>query len=153
VMAGGQAAANFGRRIKALGLTLCLIVVMLGIGWLACSVLERRHGRTVSYRLMGLHIVRLSDGQPIGLGRSVLRNGVFCTLLIVPTAAVCALLGAVFMLGASLPDDVLKRPRSAPWDVLSGTMVIEERAEVPGDPVGVTRPVLNGKSHMACSVG
>jgi hypothetical protein len=130
-----------------------LIVVMLGIGWLAWSVLEWRHGRTVSYRLMGLRIVRRSDAHPIGAGRSVLRNGVFCTLLIVPTAAVCAVLGAVFMLGASLPDDVLKRPRSAPWDVLSRTVVIDERAELPDDPVGVTRPVLNGKSHMACSVG
>jgi hypothetical protein len=152
-MAGGQPAANFGRRIKALGLTLCLIVVMLGIGWLAWSVLEWRHGRTLSYRRLGLRVVRRSDGQPIGLGRSVLRNGLFCTLLIVPTAAVCALLGAVFMLGASLPDDVLKRPRSAPWDVLSRTMVIDERAEVPGDLVDLTRPVLNGKSHLACSVG
>lgn len=152
-MAGGQPAANFGRRIKALGLTLCLFVLLLGIGWFACSVLEWRHGRTLSYRLLGLRVVRRSDGQPIGLGRSVFRNGVFCTLLIVPTVAVCALLGAVFMLGASLPDDMLKRPRSAPWDVLSRTMVVDERAEVPGKPVGATRPELNGKSHMACSAG
>jgi hypothetical protein len=117
-------------RFEALGLTAVLFVATLGIGWLLWSVFEWRHGRTASFHLRGLRVVRRSDGKPIGLGRAILRNAVCCTLLIVPTVIVCALLGLTFLMGASPPDGLLKQSRRAPWDVLTGTKVLQERARV-----------------------
>ena len=104
------------------------MVGTLGIGWLVWSVVEWRNGRTVSYRLTGLRVVRRSDRRPIGLCRSLVRNGVCCTILFVPTILGCLLLGLSFVLGASPPSGLLRQPRLAPWDLLAGTEVLDERA-------------------------
>ena len=66
--------AGLGRRIKALLLTALLVVVTLGVGWLVWSVVEWRRGRTASFRLTDLRVVRRSDGRPIGLARSLRRT-------------------------------------------------------------------------------
>jgi RDD family len=116
--------ADFGSRIKALGLTALLVVATLVVGWLAWSVVEWTKGRTASYHVTGLRIVRRSDGRPIGLVRSVLRNAILCTLLLVPTIVACLLIGFAFTMGASPPDRLLRKPRAAPWDVLTGTEVV-----------------------------
>jgi hypothetical protein len=123
----GLPRASFGVRIKALLLTFCLVVATLGVGWLILSVLEWRRGSTASFRLTGLRVVRQSDGTPIGLGRSLLRNGVLCTLLLIPTALVCIVIALAFVMGASPPNDLFIKPRNAPWDRLSRTTVIQER--------------------------
>jgi uncharacterized RDD family membrane protein YckC len=124
------ASAGFGTRLQAFLLTIGLVVVTLVVGWMVWSVLEWRHGRTASYRITGLRVVRRSDGHPIGIGRSILRNAICCTLLIVPTMVVCAVLGLVFVMGASPPTDLLRRPRLAPWDLLAGTKVLNERTRL-----------------------
>jgi len=116
--------ADFGSRIKALGLTALLVVATLVVGWLAWSVMEWSKGRTASYHVTGLRIVRRSDGRPIGLARSVLRNAILCTLLLVPTIVACLVIGFAFTMGASPPDRLLRKPRTAPWDVLTGTEVV-----------------------------
>ncbi len=121
-------AASTGSRVKAELLTFALIVATLGIGWIVWSVVEWRNGRTVSYRLTGLRVVRRSDRRPIGLCRSLVRNGVCCTVLLVPTILACLLLGLSFVLGASAPSGLLREPRLAPWDFLAGTEVLDERA-------------------------
>jgi hypothetical protein len=121
-------AAGFGLRVKAFGLTLLLIVVTLGVGWMVWSVVEWRHGRTASYRLTGLRVVRRSDGTPIGLGRSIVRNALCCTLLLIPTLLVCVLSAFAFVMGASPPNGLLRQPRSAPWDLLTDTRVVDERS-------------------------
>jgi uncharacterized RDD family membrane protein YckC len=123
----GPPEAGFAARAQALTLTAGLIVVTFGVGWLVWTVVEWRQGRTASFRRAGLRVVRRSDGRPIGLWRSVLRNGVCCTLLLVPTVLVCACLAFVFVMGASPPPDLLSKPRAAPWDRLTGTMVVDER--------------------------
>jgi hypothetical protein len=127
-MAGRESAASFGRRIEALALAPLLFVATLGIGWLVWGVLEWRQGRTPSYRLLGLRIVRTSDGRPIGLARSVARAG-FCCLLVIPTIAVCCIIGVCFVFGASPPDGLLRDPRIAPWDYLTATRVMDERTQ------------------------
>lgn len=121
-----RARASMGARMKALLLTFLLIATTLGVGWLVWSVMEWRKGRTVSYRLMGLRVVRRSDGKPIGLLRSFGRNAVLCTILLIPTMVACCLAAVSFVMGASAPDGLLRQPRTAPWDYLSQTEVICE---------------------------
>jgi uncharacterized RDD family membrane protein YckC len=127
-MAGRQPAASLGKRLEALVLTALLLVVTLAIGWLIWSVFEWRKGQTPSYRLLGLRIVRLSDERPIRLGRSIARACI-CCLLVIPTIAVCCVIGICFTLGASPPGGLLRRPRIAPWDYLTATKVTDERAQ------------------------
>jgi hypothetical protein len=134
-MPEGQHEANLGRRLEALLLTPLLLIVTLGIGWLIWSIFEWRHGRTPSYRLLGLRVVRRSDGQPIGLGRSFIRSGLCCPILVVPTIIIGGIVGACFALGASPPDGLLSRPRAAPWDRLTSTRVVDERADSETDGV------------------
>jgi hypothetical protein len=145
--AGGAPAAALGRRAEALLLTVGLFVVTLGVGWLAWSVAEWRHGRTASFRLTGLRVVRRSDGRPIGLCRSVVRNGLCCTVLLVPTLFVCTLLAVVFVMGASPPAGLLRTPRRAPWDIVTGTEVVDERQE--GRGPGPARFKLGGVPEAA----
>ena len=118
-------AASVGTRIKALLLTPLLIVVTLGVGWLAWSVVEWCNGRTPSYRRTKLRVVRKSDGKPIGLGRSVLREAC-CALLLVPTLVACFFLALSFAMGASPPEGVFGQSRHAPWDLLTRTDVVNE---------------------------
>ena len=140
--------ADLGSRIKALLLTVALVIVTLVVGWLVWSVVEWRRGSTASYRLTGLRVVRRRDGRPIGLARSMLRNGICCTLLLVPTIVACCLIGMAFVMGASAPDRLLRKPRAAPWDSLTATEVVFfERPLIRRDPAWVAEIVGNGKSH------
>jgi hypothetical protein len=127
-MAGRQRSASLAKRIEALALTPLLFVVTLGIGWLVWSVLEWRDGRTPSYRLLGLRVVRVADDRPIHFAKSLARS-VLCGLLVIPTVAVCCVIGISFVFGASAPDDLLNQPRTAPWDFLTATKVTDEHTQ------------------------
>ena len=131
VMAKRQAAASLGKRIEALALTPILFVVTLGVGWLVWSVVEWCRGRTPSYRILGLRVVRMSDERPIGLARSLARWSI-CILLVVPMVVGCCVIGLSFVFGASAPDDLLRHPRRAPWDYLTATKVTDEGAQKGG---------------------
>ena len=119
-------------------LTPLLIVGTLGIGWLVWSVFEWRNGRTPSYRLLGLRVVRVSDDRPIRLTRSFAR-AVLCGLLVIPTVVVCCVIGVCFAFGASPPDGLLSQPRTAPWDYFTATKVSVERTRSRG-----TRDLAHG---------
>ena len=131
-MAKRPPAASLGKRLEALAITPLLIVGTLGVGWLVWGVIEWRGGRTPTYRRLGLRVVRTSDGRPIGLLRSFIRSGICCTVLVIPTVVIGAIIGACFALGASAPDGLFREPRRAPWDVLTSTMVVDERAGLSG---------------------
>ncbi len=120
-------AASVGARVKALLLTVVLVIVTLGVGWVVWSVVEWRSGRTPSYRRTGLRVVRSSDGRPIGLGRSLAREAC-CALLLLPTLLGCCALALGFAMGASPPGGMLSQSRDAPWDRLTGTVVVTEAA-------------------------
>lgn len=143
-----QPEASFGRRLEALVLTPLLLIVTLGVGWLVWSILEWRNGRTPSYRLLGLRVVRRTDGEPIGLGRSLARSGLCCTLLVIPTIVIGGIVGVCFAMGASPPDRLLSQPRAAPWDQLTATKVLDERAasSVEGDS-GIAIADLIGRAE------
>ena len=136
-----QPAASLGRRIGALGLTALLLVATLVVGYLVWSVFEWRHSRTPSYRLLGLRVVGRADAQPIGLGRSFLRSGVCCTVLVVPTALIGAVVLLCFAFGASPPDGLFSRPRRAPWDALTATTVLSARGRPRVRPDAEFRPI------------
>ncbi len=124
-------AAGPGPRARALLVTPVLIVATLGVGWVVWSVAEWRQGRTPSYRRTGLRVVRRSDGRPIGLCRSLLRE--FCLLvLLLPTLVVYSLVAMAFLMGASAPEGVLRQPRATPWDVLTRTRVVDELGRARG---------------------
>jgi hypothetical protein len=118
--------ASLGIRCKALLLTVLLILVTLGVGWLAWSVVEWRHGRNPGYRLTNLRAVRRSDGRPIGFGRSLCRE-TCCALLLLPTLLACGVLALGFAMGASPSEGVFGQSRRAPWDVVTRTDVVNER--------------------------
>ena len=130
-MAGNEPVASVGKRMEALALAPLLFIVTLGVGWLVWCVVEWAHGRTPSYRLLGLRVVRTSDGQPTRWVRSGAR-GIICLLLVVPTIVVCCVIGFTFVFGASAPEDLLRRPRTAPWDHITGTKVIDEGTQPRG---------------------
>jgi hypothetical protein len=136
-----EPAASLGRRIGSLALSALLMVATLVVGWLVWSMFEWRHGRTPSYRILGLRVVRLSDGQPIGLGRSLLRSGICCSVLVVPTVVIGGVVLLCFAFGASPPDGLFSEPRRAPWDVLTATTVLDERARPPVPPRIEVRPI------------
>jgi hypothetical protein len=142
LMAGNEPEASFGKRLEALALSPLLCVVTLGIGWIVWCAFEWRNGRTPSYRVLRLHVVGLSDGQPIRLGRSIVRSGI-CCLLLVPTIVVCAIVGISFVFGASAPDNLFRDPRRAPWDHFTNTKVTSEQAEplVGGELWPVLEPI------------
>jgi hypothetical protein len=119
----GAPPASTGTRLHALALTVGLIVVTLGVGWLIWSLVEWCRSSTPSYGLTGLRLVRRSDGASAGPVRVLCRE-VCCLVLIVPTIVVCCALGFTFVMGASPPDDLVRGSRHAPWDVLSGTEVV-----------------------------
>ena len=136
-----EPAASLGRRIGALGLTALLLVATLVVGYLVWSVFEWRHSRTPSYRLLGLRVVTRPDAQPIGLGRSFLRSGVCCTVLVVPTVIIGAIVLLCFAFGASPPDGLFSQPRRAPWDSLTSTTVLDTRGRPMVRPGAEFRPI------------
>lgn len=111
-------------RCKALAFSVGLFVVSLGIGWLLLSCLRWRKGRTAGYEMTRLQIRRM-DGTRARFGRTLVRELCFL-VLVVPTVVVCIVFGVVFVMGASPPDDLLSKPRGAPWDWLTRTQVTQE---------------------------
>ena len=93
-------------------------------------------------RLLGLRVVRRSGDAPVRLWRSATRAGV-CLLLVLPTVAVCCVVGLCFVFGASPPDGLLHDPRTAPWDWLTATRVTDERTGPPvhGDLGQILEPI------------
>ena len=110
-MAGSKPVASLGKRIEALALVPLLFIVTLGIGWLVWCVIEWTSGRTPSYRILGLRVVRTSDDRPIRLVRSLARSAI-CLLLIIPTIVVCGVIGISFVFGASAPEELFRQPRA-----------------------------------------
>jgi RDD family len=136
-----EPAASLGRRIGALALTVLLVVGTFVVGWLVWSVVEWRRGRTPSYRLLGLRVVRLTDRRPVGLARSFLRSGICCPVLVVPTVVVGTMILLCFAFGASPPDGLFSQPRRAPWDILTSTTVLDERVRPSATPPIEVRPI------------
>ena len=130
-MAGSEPGAGLGKRIEALALAPLLLIVTFGVGWLVWCVIEWTHGRTPSYRVLGLRVVRTSDDQPIRWVRSLARSSI-CLVLVIPTVVVCCVIGISFVFGASAPEDLLRQPRGAPWDRLTATRVVDERTPSKG---------------------
>ena len=130
-MAAPAPAASLGRRMEALALAPLLFVGTLGVGWLVWCALEWGKGRTPSYRVLGLRVVRAADEQPTRLVRSFARSSI-CFLLVLPTILICCVIGISFVFGASAPGDLLRHPRTALWDRLTATKVVDERTQSGG---------------------
>jgi uncharacterized RDD family membrane protein YckC len=95
--------------------TVWVLVAFVGVFAFAIRPLG---GRTVAGRLLGLRIVRRSDGAAIGDGRAIVRLvGLFLTLILWPVSLIVTLVG---------------RERRTPADALAGTVVIK-RTKAPTD--------------------
>jgi uncharacterized RDD family membrane protein YckC len=113
--------ADPGRRLAGFALDLGLFVVTLGVGWLAWSVAEWRHGRTPAKRLLRMRVVDAVSGEPVGLRVMALRQAVYAL-------GIVGLFGAVsFGLGWAIAAAfVLSPTRQAMWDRLAFTTVRRE---------------------------
>lgn len=101
-----------------------LVVVTLGVGWLAWWVALLPSGRTPAKQVLKLRVVDAWSGAPVGWGRMLWRE-VGCKALIV------GLFGAVTLgLGWALASVlVLTATRQALWDRIAGTGVVDERRQ------------------------
>jgi uncharacterized RDD family membrane protein YckC len=113
--------ADPGRRLAGFVLDVGLFVITLGVGWLAWSVAEWRHGRTPAKRLLRLRVVDAVSGEPVGLRVMLLRQVVY-------GLGIVGLFGAVsFGLGWAIAAAfVLSPTRQAMWDRLAFTTVRRE---------------------------
>lgn len=115
------ALASPGRRLAGFALEVALFAVTLGVGWLAWSGYEWRHGRTPAKRLLGLRVVDAVSGEPAGPRVMALRQAVYCI-------GVVGLFGAVTLgLGWAIAAAfVLSPTRQAMWDRLAFTTVLRD---------------------------
>jgi hypothetical protein len=113
--------AGPGRRLIGFVLELGLFVVTLGIGWLAWSIVEWRHGRTPAKRLLRMRVVDAVSGEPVGPRVLALRQVVYAL-------GIVGLFGAVtFGLGWAIAAAFVFSPtRQAMWDRLAFTTVLRE---------------------------
>lgn len=97
--------------------TVWVLVAFVGV---FAFVIRPLGGRTIAGRLLGLRIVRRSDGAPIGDGRAMVRLlGLFLTLVLWPVSLIVTLVG---------------REHRTPADALAGTVVIK-RTKAPTDAI------------------
>jgi hypothetical protein len=54
---------------------------------------------------------------------------------------VCCVIAFSFVFGASAPGDLLRRPRAAPWDLLTATKVIDEGTHSRGGRAAGQKPL------------
>lgn len=95
--------------------TVWVLVAFVGVFAFAIRPLG---GRTIAGRVLGLRIVRRSDGASIGDGRAFVRLlGIFLTIMIWPISLIVTLVG---------------REHRTPADALAGTVVIK-RTKAPTD--------------------
>lgn len=113
--------AGPGRRLAGFALELMLFALTLGVGWLAWSGYEWRHGRTPAKRLLGLRVVDAVSGEPAGLRAMALRQGVYGIGIVGLFGAVT--LGLGWAIAAAF---VLSPTRQAMWDRLAFTTVLRE---------------------------
>jgi uncharacterized RDD family membrane protein YckC len=70
----GVEVASAGRRVAAALLSLVLIAVTLGVGWLAWGMAVWRRGTTPALQVLGMHCWSLDDGDVPGFGRMARRE-------------------------------------------------------------------------------
>mgnify|MGYP003454464932 CR=1 FL=1 len=113
--------AGPGRRLIGFALELVLLVVTLGVGWLAWSGYEWRRGRTPAKRLLRMRVVDAVSGEPVGLPVMALRQGAYAIGIVGLFGAVT--LGLGWAVAAAF---VLSPTRQAMWDRLAFTTVLRD---------------------------
>lgn len=117
--------AGPGRRFAGFLLEIVLCLVTLGVGWLAWSVVEWRHGRTPAKRLLRLRVVDAVSADPARWATMALRQGAYAIGIVGLFGAVT--LGLGWAVGAAF---VLSPTRQAMWDRLAFTTVVHEPAAI-----------------------
>lgn len=119
--AGRWPLADPGRRLVGFMLDLLLFALTFGVGWLAWSGYEWRHGRTPAKRLLRMRVVDAVSGEPAGSGVMALRQGVYAI-------GIVGLFGAVTLgLGWAVAAAFVFSPtRQAMWDRLAFTTVLRD---------------------------
>lgn len=107
------------RRARSLVLEVVLVVVTLGVGWLAWSVVLWRRGQTPAKRLMRMRCIDTRSGAAAGAGTMAARE---LALKWVPGLAT---LGLTLMIGGLV---ALGERHEAMWDKAARTIVIDDPA-------------------------
>ncbi|NUT37173.1 MAG: hypothetical protein HOV79_29300 [Hamadaea sp.] len=128
-MKTASALAGPGRRFAGFLLEVVLCLVTLGVGWLAWSVAEWRHGRTPAKRILRLRVVDAVSAETAGWQTMALRQGAYAIGIVGLFGAVT--LGLGWAVGAAF---VLSPTRQAMWDRLAFTTVVHEPADTAPAP-------------------
>ena len=103
-----------GNPLGLLLLSLCFIAVVFGLGWTLMS-----KSTSTGKKLFGLYVVDVGTGGPVDFGRMFLRENVCKGLLCLVLAPVPVVAGLVMVL--------VHPKRSAPWDLMTRTMVVRRK--------------------------
>ena len=110
-------------RIIAYLIDLTLFGVTFGVGWLIWFFMVAGRGTTPGHDLMGQRVVSAKTGEPLSIGRMVLREllckGILATVLGSMTLFINYLVDAAFM---------FRENRRALHDLLLGSEVVQVRS-------------------------
>ncbi len=135
IVPAGYELATARRRVASFFLSLVLVVVTLGIGYVVWGVIAWRKGRTPTQQILRLRTERMGDRGPAGWGRMALREivGRLVELLVLPVVAIISL---VMMLA--------RADRRTIHDLIAGTAVVHELRRAPPAPEPAARPARRG---------
>jgi uncharacterized RDD family membrane protein YckC len=74
LLPSGVTLTSPGRRLAAEILDICLIFLLLGIGWTIWLIFTSKQGQSPGHKLLGIRAVTMTDGRSLSHGLTFLRD-------------------------------------------------------------------------------